>query len=188
MKTDEQRFVIQPPLGALFPPLLLIGLGSAAIYYGFQTLSRVATSPEYAALIPVGVLLIVGSVLLYRSSSRPLILDKKADRVLGYPQELSKAQKVVVTEIGSGSDASYVVELVFPDGNFRLCRAGWSYENLPNGPDRLAKEIGEFLGIPVEPRVPFYASFSFSKGFYLTKEQAKDAEKAGIKVDPDAIK
>src|SRR5689334_24623686 len=106
MKTNEQQFVIRPPLGAIVPPLLLIGLGGAAIYYGFKTLSQVATSPEYAALIPVGILLFIASALLHRSSYRPLILDKKADRVLGYSRELSKAQKVVVTEIGSGSDAT----------------------------------------------------------------------------------
>src|SRR5262245_26549864 len=186
MGTDEQRFVIRAPLGMLFFALLLIGLGSAAIYYGFQTFSRMATSPEHAALFPTGVLMFLGSGLLY-SSSRPLVLDKKADRVIGYPQELSKAQKVVVTRISTRDDA-YVVELVFTDGNFRLSRSGWPYENLPHGPDQLAKQIGAFLGIPVETYAKFYVTLSLSKGLHLTKEQAKDAEKSGIKVDPDAIK
>jgi hypothetical protein len=95
--------------------------------------------------------------------------------------------KVVVKEIGSGTDASYVAELVFPDTTFSLCRATWSATQAYDA-DHLAKRVGKFLGIPVETQAPFYASFSFKKGFYLTEEQAKDAEKAGYKVDPKAIK
>ena len=99
--------------------------------------------------------------------------------------ELSKAQKVV-KEISVSDGSVYVVELVFPDRTFRLTRG--SLPQLPNDPDRLAKKVGAFLGIPAETYLPFCASFSFKKGFHLTEEQAKDAEKAGVKVDPNAIK
>jgi hypothetical protein len=184
----EDRLVIPAPLSAIFFPLVLLGLAGAAIYYGMKTVSRVADSPEYAALIPIGLLLIVASYFLYRSASRPLILDKKADRVIGYPQELSKALKVVVTERGSMDNRHYVVELVFPDGRLALTRSGWPCEQTSHGPDDLAKKIGAFLGIPAEPRFPFSVSFSLSKGLHLTEEQARDAEKAGVKVDPRAIK
>lgn len=183
----EDCLVILAPLSATFFPLVLLGLAGAAIYHGVKTLSQVADSPEYAALIPVGLLLIIGSYFLYRSESRPLILDKKTDRIIGYPHELSKAQKVVVRELSSSDGNAYVVELVFPDGNFCLCRDGWSASNSSHDADHLAKQIRKFLGIPVETNMPFYASFSFKKGFYLTEEQAKDAEKAGVKVDPKAI-
>jgi hypothetical protein len=178
----EDRLVIPAPLSALFFPLVLLGLAGAAIYFGVKTSPW--AEPEYAALIPAGLLLTLASFFVYRSASRPLVLDKKADRILGYPQELSKALKVVVKEVG---DDSYVAELVFPDGNFRLSRAGWSATQAYDA-DHMAKRVGKFLGIPVETNTPFYASFSFKKGFYLTEEQARDAEKAGYKVDPKAIK
>jgi hypothetical protein len=80
------------------------------------------------------------------------------------------------------------VELVFLDATFHVRRAGWGNPQQPHEADVLAKKLGKFLNVPVETYMPFYASFSLSKGFYLTEEQAKDAEKAGIKVDPKAIK
>ena len=181
----EDRLVI-PASGAFFFPLILLGLSGAAIYSGIKTLPQVADSPEYAALIPVGLLLIPASFFLYRSASRPLILDKKADRILGYPMELSKALKVVVEEVSFSDGSAYAVDLVFPDRKVRLTRG--SLPQHSGDADRLAKKVAAFLGIPAETNMPFYASFSFKKGFYLTEEQARDAEKAGVKVDPKAIK
>jgi hypothetical protein len=53
MDTEDQ-LVIPAPLSALCFPLVLLGLSGAAIYFGVKTLSQVADSPEYAALIPSG--------------------------------------------------------------------------------------------------------------------------------------
>jgi hypothetical protein len=96
----EDRLVI-PASSAFFFPLILLGLAGGPIYYG------VKTEPT---LIPEGLVLIPVSFFLNRSASRPLILDQKADRILGYPMELSKAQKVVVKELGFSDDSAYAIE------------------------------------------------------------------------------
>jgi hypothetical protein len=170
----EDRFVI-PASGASFFPLILLILAGVAFYHGKEP-----------GLIPVGLVLIPAGFYPYRRNSQPLVLDKKADRILGYPMALSTVLKVVVKEIGMSEGSAYAVELVFPGRTVRLTRG--SLPQNSGDADSLAKEVAAFLGILAETIMPFYASFSFKKGFHLTKEQAEDAEKAGVKVDPRAIK
>jgi hypothetical protein len=151
VEIEGDRLTLRPTFGALFGHFFLIAVGIALVWYGVKTYPRTAGEPEYLAFAPIGLLLIVGNVLWYRASRRPLVLDRKADHMEGCREPLSSAIKVVVNSVSGDNSTFYAVEIVFPKGPLRLGRSGWNLPSSPMDADQLAKKIAAFLGVPAEP-------------------------------------
>jgi hypothetical protein len=150
------RLTIRPTPATLLGPLLVVAVLSACLVVAAAALALLPSAERQQLLGdslvwgygPLVIALLVGAVVWYMASRRPLVLDRVAGELMdGWCRRaLLKAVAVEATP-GEGTNG-YQVEIVLPGGRLLLGRSGWSQETDRRKAEASAARIAEFLGLP----------------------------------------